>query len=87
MTKNINDLVASRYVKNAEKIPLLSRERSDSESTLSKGCTMGPNPYKIAENLFKVAQNIFKVVAFFIFYLAFSLKVFSIYFYLLTSTN
>ena len=68
--------MASRYVQNAEKIPLLSRERSDSESTLSKGCTKGQILIKIAENLSKVTQNVFKAVAFFIF--NFLLKLFSI---------
>jgi hypothetical protein len=56
---NNNELVDRRYVQNAEKIPLLLRERSDSESTLVKW----------DQNLFKVAKNIFKEVAFFIFQL------------------
>jgi hypothetical protein len=50
--------VASRYVQNAEKILLLLRERSDSGSTLSKGRTMGPNPWNNRQSLLKVVQNI-----------------------------
>ena len=60
---NNNDLVACRYVQNAEKIALLSRDRSDSESTLSKDCTMGP--IKNSRNSFKSCPKYFQTVSIF----------------------
>ena len=80
--------MASRYVQNAEKIPLLSRERSDSESTLSKGCTKGPNPYKNRRKSFKSCPKCFQSGCIFhfltcvliksIFYLIFSTYIYKV---------